>query len=118
MTTIKETAKALFIEKDGVQVWIPKSWVKKDGALSVKALEKIEDEKQRKDFIEETKTWTLQKSINAEDFYVIKETEKAICVNCFDEDGDFNIWIPKSMKDEYWFVNKKMEEHGRYLILR
>lgn len=118
MTTLKETKKALFIEENGVQTWIPKSWIKKDGSLNKKATEKIQEELNNKDWNERTSEWTLQKSIDADDFRIVRESEKALFINFFDDDTEFNFWLPKSMKNEFWFVNKKMNEHDRSLILR
>ena len=114
MTVLKETAKALFIEENGTNVWVPKAWIKKDGSLNERAIEKLQDAEWK----EETSNWTLQKSINFGDFSVVRETEKALLLNFNDSDKDFEIWVPKSMKDNFNFVDRKMNEHNRSLILR
>jgi hypothetical protein len=112
---IKETEKAYKIKAEGIETWIPKSWVKKSGDLGVYAVEKVGEEKANKEHLEHTKTFDLQDNIKSTDCAVLKETEKALNVMFFFSQygwKDVTVWIPKSMTRTYDFVNKKVIEAG------
>ena len=115
---IKSTEKAYNIEADGVTTWIPKTWIKKDGSLSVKALDKITDEKNNADYKKESSSFDLIKRIENKEFVLVKESEKALNICFFDGNGrTFLFWVPKSMTTAMWFVQKKLDEaHANYIL--
>lgn len=58
-------------------------------------------------------SFDIQKNIDAGDLLVGRETEKAILSNGFDaENRVLSCWIPKSMMNNYRFVNSKLEDAG------
>ena len=121
-TTLKETEKALFIEVSSIKTWIPKTWIKKDGNLSKKALWKIEEVKEDLDWEEQTKDYSFNRAVEIGDFYIERETEKALFIvgkkYAFGGDVEVKFWIPKSMKDNYKFMCKKSDEFGFFITLR
>lgn len=107
-SVVKESEKAKLISSNGVEVWVPKSWIMKDGGLNDEAKGKVYDA-----LVD--KMYTLDSNIEHGDCVITKETEKAICVVWLQSlygGRDVTVWLPKSMKDSYSFVSKKLYEAG------
>ncbi len=111
-TVKKETTKAVLLNKDGIDVWMPKRFFK-DGKLTPKGQEIYEENKSEKEQIEK-----LEK--NGVEFEPSWESEKAYGVDSKFEDYDgkiknVRVFIPKSQIMEngnipLWLFKKKIAE--------
>ena len=107
MTIIAETKKALKIEVDGVQAWIQRRWLRADGTLTAAGEKALAE-------AAEPKVTGIVVS------HVIRETEKAVCIEVeydltnIEKNVTRSMWIPKSLISDdvipVWFVNKKLDE--------
>jgi hypothetical protein len=116
MKILKETKKALLIEKDGIQFWIQRRWMKSDNTLTPAGVKAFENKKSQ---IKKEKEY-INISGYFEDY-----SEKAIKVNALleycdiEKDGNTYFFAPKSMlKNECelprWFLIKKLKETEDY----
>lgn len=112
----KETAKAVFVNVEGVRGWLPKAWVK-GGEISEKVFAGLKEKAQE---AEDQREWK-------NDFHklaVVKESEKAVAVmaEAVRIDGEwekgFMVWFSKSVcrcndgewKAPGWLLLKKFDE--------
>jgi hypothetical protein len=112
---LRSTEKAHLIEKSEVSFWIPKAWINKDGGLSKRAMANYQDALEKADFqkIENKRAegYSFETMIKKSGVLIERETEKAILVVGSDvENRARDIWLPKSMVDNYSFVEKKFRE--------
>lgn len=62
------------------------------------------------------KEFDWEKSVQSSELAITQETEKAIKVTqCGADMRIRSVWLPKSMLDKYWFVNKKFDEANMLL---
>jgi hypothetical protein len=108
MVVVKETEKAVLLEKDAVPFWVQKRWVKTDGSLTAAGNKAY--------WIAARKHWSHWDFNALKTFSLVQETDKAVLLRC-DVDlphegrtvaADF--WIPRSMVNNYQFVSGKIKE--------
>jgi hypothetical protein len=109
MTVIKETGRAKLLEMNGVKFWVQNRWVK-DGTLTPAGVTAFERQKAQDALIAAYDA--------TEDFSVVKETEKALCLRAriifYNSDSDYeterNFWVPKSCIKKVNFIKDKIME--------
>lgn len=128
----RETEKAYLIEKDGVDFWVQKRWVREDGTLTkageksynealqiggiTNAREKVYEAEQehierlKKDGVNFQKVWENEKCVAADTIYNFYNQRTGDY-----EDYRVRIFIPKSILNEkgnapYWLIKQKLEE--------
>jgi hypothetical protein len=105
MNIVKETEKALLMEKDAVSFWIRKRWLSREGTLS--------KEGNRAYFIAAREHWKHFGFDALKEFTLVRETEKAAllrgCVERPEGDpGSVDFWLPKSMTGDWEYVSHKI----------
>lgn len=118
---VQETPKAVLLEKDGIEFWVKKQWVRADGTLTpavAKAHKAAVEQKNIRD-ADAARLETLEH--DGVPFTPSWESDKAVGI---DVDIDFydaetnkrmRLFFPKSIVNDrgnipYWFVQKKIQE--------
>ncbi|MDR0719464.1 MAG: hypothetical protein LBF78_07495 [Treponema sp.] len=108
MKQLKETEKALLMEKNAVPFWIKRQWLKADGSLSAAGVKAYAIAAR-----EHWKHWDFDA---IKTFALVRETEKAVLLRCEVELPHENrtapaeFWVPRSLTCDYKFVCRKAKE--------
>lgn len=118
---IKETDKAYRLEKDGVQFWVPKKYVRADGSLTPGVHKAYDNAKEMKQFRDADKERIAKLEENGVPFKPSWESDKAVGVDVevdwydIEKDTKVRVFFPKSAINDkgnipYWLVQKKLDE--------
>lgn len=126
MTTVKETKKAILLEKDDTKFWIQKRWLRADGSLTPSGQKSFEQAKVNAEFDAEEKA--KGKRYYKISHLIERETEKALMIKVnvdlynLERDIIWSIWIPKSLTVNGHvaggFLQRKIEEAQQEVYLR
>ncbi|HIJ66821.1 MAG TPA: hypothetical protein HPP51_00860 [Planctomycetes bacterium] len=115
METIKETKKALRLEKDGVRFWIQKRWIKDDGQLTPAGQKAFKEAKDQQAYNESLQAlpgpvaWESDKAIGVDGFFLM-----ARCDGEVDRVVRQRLFFPKSQITDSqvkgWLLTAKINE--------